>query len=35
VLNAIRRDHYGSGTQQREDADVDEFGFLLGVPMVV
>jgi hypothetical protein len=33
VLNAIRQDHYG--TQQREDADVDEFGFLLGVPMVV
>jgi len=33
VLNAIRQDHYG--TQQREDADVNEFGFLLGVPMVV
>jgi hypothetical protein len=35
VLNAIRRDHYGSGIQQREDADGDEFGFLMGVPMVV
>jgi len=35
VLNEIRRDHYGSGTQQRGDADGDEFGFLLGVPMVV
>jgi len=34
VLNAIRRDHYGLGTQQREDADGDEFGFLMGVPMV-
>jgi len=35
VLNAIRRDHYGLGTPLREDADVNEFGFLLGVPMVV
>jgi len=35
VLNAIRRDHYGSGIQLNEDADVNEFGFLMGVPMVV
>jgi len=37
VLNAIRRDHYGSGSgiQPNGDADVGEFGFLLGVPMVV
>jgi hypothetical protein len=35
VLNAIRRDHYGLGNPPNGDADVNEFGFLLGVPMVV
>ena len=35
VLNAIRRDHYGSGIPPSVDADVGEFGFLMGVPMVV
>ena len=35
VLNAIRRDHYGWGTQPNGDAGVSEFDFLMGVPMVV
>lgn len=37
VLNAIRRDHYGwgSGTRPNGGAGVNEFDFLIGVPMVV
>ena len=37
VLNAIRREHYGwgSGIQPNGGAGVNEFDFLIGVPMVV